>query len=197
MLALAARAAADSSYTTAVIGLVGALIGGLIAGVVSLQVARKTREAAERAWIRDNRREIYDRFLSRAQRLLIACEAAHGAATERPEVGIDVAHAEFFEAYGVIQTVADKDLVDAARTYAYMLWDLKASLDHQSVIGPENFSTVAQLIRLARHDTIDAMRAELGLTGSARPGENYNPFVGTVLEQTYARGERPRPESVA
>lgn len=60
-------------------GLLGAVIGGLTAGVVSLLVAWQTRKAAERAWVRDNRREIYERFLTYAQSLLIACEAYHKA----------------------------------------------------------------------------------------------------------------------
>ena len=46
---------------------------------------------------------------------------------------------------------------------------------------------MAQLIRIGRHDTIDAMRAELGLTDSARPPEFYNPFAGTTLEDEYQR----------
>ena len=34
-------------------------------------------------------------------------------------------------------------------------------------------------------DAIDAMRAELGLLGEARPPEHYNPFAGTGLEEKY------------
>jgi hypothetical protein len=59
--------AATNPYGVAVVGLVGSLVGGLIAGTVSLLVARQTRDAAERSWIRDSRRDIYDRFLTRAQ----------------------------------------------------------------------------------------------------------------------------------
>jgi hypothetical protein len=32
--------------------------------------------AAERSWMRDSRRAIYDRFLTNAQKLLIACEGS-------------------------------------------------------------------------------------------------------------------------
>lgn len=185
---------------TAVFGLAGVLIGAFIAGAVSLWVARQAREAAERAWIRDNRREIYDRFLTCAQTLLIACEAARGSETGGSETEgagttVESAHAKFFEAYGVVQTVAEPALVDAARVYAYRLWELRSSLDSTSVMGPENFSGVARLVRDARHDTIDAMRAELGLVGSVRLEGKYNPFVGTDLEEEYARGERLRPGS--
>ena len=59
---------AASAYVAAVFGLAGSLIGGLIAGTVSLRVARHAREAAERSWMRDSRREIYDRFLANAYR---------------------------------------------------------------------------------------------------------------------------------
>jgi len=187
------------AVTTAVFGLVGALIGGFIAGAVSLRVAKQTREAAERTWIRDNRREIYDRFLTCAQRLLIACEAARGSETEGAEASVRSANTKFFESYVVVQTVADSALVDAARVYAYRLWELKASLESTSVMGPDNFDRVTQLIRDARHDTINAMRAELGLAGSVRLTGKYNPFVGTALEKEYNKGlvERPRPGSAA
>jgi hypothetical protein len=48
------------------------------------------------------------------------------------------------------------------------------------------FERVAQLVRFARHDTIDAMRAELGLVGRAGPPDDFNPFRGTDLEDDYA-----------
>jgi hypothetical protein len=195
MAVSASPVGAGGSITTAVFGLVGVLIGAFIAGAASLWVTRQAREAAERAWIRDNRREIYDRFLSCAQTLLIASEAGRGSQAEGAVAVVESAHAKFFEVYGVVQTVAGNAVVTAARVYAYRLWELKASLGSTSVMGPENFNAVARLVRAARHDTIDAMRAELGLTGSVRLEGTYNPFVGTDLEDEYARGERPRPES--
>jgi hypothetical protein len=196
--------AAGISYGPAVFGLVGSLIGGLIAGVVSFLVARQAREAAEHAWIRDNRREIYDRFLTCGQRLLVACEArrygrrgrwrpGRRPEAERAEASVESANIDFFGAYVVVQTVADTALVAAARVYMYRLWELKASLDSTSVMGRENFDRVAQLIRVARHDTINAMRAELGLGGGVGPAAGYNPFVGTDLEEKYASAERDRP----
>ena len=61
-----------------------------------------------------------------------------------------------------MQTVAERPVVDAARVYAYRLLEMaRGGLD------PADFERVAQLVRSARHDKIDAMRAELGLTGSA------------------------------
>src|SRR4051794_38287792 len=98
---------ADSAYVAAAFGLAGTLIGGLVAGTVSLRVARQAREAAERSWMRDSRREIYDRFLSHAQKLLIACE---GSASLRESAGAEQAelrqaYLNFFEVYGVVQTV--------------------------------------------------------------------------------------------
>lgn len=197
MAVLASPIAADSSYTTAAFGLVGVLIGAFIAGGISLWVAKQAREAAERAWIRDNRREIYDRFLTSAQTLLIACEKARESKTTEAKASVEAAHTKFFEVYGVVLTVAERAVVDAARVYAYRLWELKESLDSTSVMGPENFDTVAQLVRKARHDLIDAMRAELGLAGSARLEGEYNPFVGTALEKEYAKGARPRPGAKA
>jgi hypothetical protein len=171
-----------SSLGTAAIGLAGSLIGGAIAGTVSLLVARQAREAAERAWMRDSRRQIFDRFLGAAQRLLIALEA-------RDET-VEPAYTSFFEVYGTIQTVAELPVVEAARVYAYRLAELKELIDGRSVLGPEHAGPVAQLVRLARHKTIDAMRADLGLAGSARPQGPYNPFVGTDLQQAFESGGR-------
>ena len=170
-----------SSFGTAAIGIAGSLVGGAIAGTVSLLVARQARKAAERAWMRDSRRQIYDRFLTAAQRLLIALEA-------RDET-LEPAYTSFFEAYGTIQTVAELQVVEAARVYAYRLAELKQLVDGRSVLRPEHADQVAQLVRLARHGTVDAMRADLGLSGSARPQGAYNPFEGTELQQVFeARG---------
>ena len=135
-------------------------------------------------YVRDNRRELYDRFLSQAQKLLIACENASGG--RRGVDGVETAFNDFFEAYGVVQTVADRSVVDAARVYAYRLLELVEVLDSRSALGPESFDGVAQLVRLARHDTIDAMRGDLDLEGSARPPRRFNPFAGTVFERRWA-----------
>jgi hypothetical protein len=173
-----------SAYATAAFGLVGSLIGGFIAGTVSLLIARQTRDAAERGWIRDNRRELYDRFLSHGQKLLIACESASDG--RRAADAVAAAYNDFFEAYGVVQTVAQRPVVDAARVYAYRLQELTAILDSRSALGRESFDQVAQLTRLARHDTIDAMRGDLELEGSARPPRRFNPFAATVFERRWA-----------
>ena len=161
-----------SPYVTAGVGLLGSLIGGAIAAVVTLMVARQARDAAASGWIRDTRRDVYDRFLTAGQELLIVHEARSP---------VDQAHSDFFEVYGVLQTVAERPVVNAARVYAYRLLELK---DRR--LGPQNVGAVAQLVRRARHDTIDAMRAELGVEGSARPSDDFNPFQGTDFENQYA-----------
>ncbi|HZI74462.1 MAG TPA: hypothetical protein VFD73_10700, partial [Gemmatimonadales bacterium] len=89
MTVLASPIAAGSSYATAVFGLTGVLIGAFIAGAVSLWVAKQARDAAERAWVRDNRREIYDRFLTYAQTLLIACEEARESETNGEKASVE------------------------------------------------------------------------------------------------------------
>jgi hypothetical protein len=196
MAMLDGSVAQGSSYAPAVFGLAGSLIGGFIAGTISLLVARQAREAAEGAWIRDNRREVYDRFLTYAERLLHACEAYKYAFSgkEMARTKIESGLTDFFEIYGVVQTVAGTRLVKTARVYAYRLWELAASLGSTSVMGPENFSIVFKLIRDARRDMIDAMRDELGLDGGVRPAADFNPFAGTELEEKYANAERDRPE---
>jgi len=179
---------AVSSYVTAGFGLAGSLIGGAIAGTVSLVAARQARKAAESSWIRDNRREIYDRFLTHAQNLLIACEECMRARlTEGTREAVQRPFVDFFNAYGVVQTVAQRPVVNAVRVYAYRLLELKETLDSRGVLGQENFQHVARLVRRARHDTIDAMRTDLGLAGSAKPPERYNPFLGTELAAEYER----------
>lgn len=50
-----------------------------------------------------------------------------------------------------------------------------------------------ELIRDARHDMINAMRAELGLEGGVRPASEVNPFAGTDMEEKYAQAKRSRP----
>jgi len=80
----------------AVFGFVGVLVGAVIAGGVSLRIAKQTREAAERAWVRDNRREIYDRFLTCSQTLLNACEDADKSKTKEARNWIGSALLFFF-----------------------------------------------------------------------------------------------------
>jgi hypothetical protein len=182
---------AASSYTPALFGLLGSLVGGAIAGTVSLVVARQARDAAEQSWIRDNRREIYDRLLTDAQRLLVACEESKVSGSEAAVATAQDAYAKFFDVYGVVQTVADRPVVDAVRVYAYRLLELKAELDGKGVLGPQSFHEVAALVRLARHDTIDAMRSDLGLIGSAKPEEFFNPFLSTEFAAEYHRRRYP------
>lgn len=109
--------------------LAGLLIGGAVAGTVSLKVARDTRDAAARAWVRDSRREIYDRFLAAGQRLLAEMET--GAATSKvPDElrpAVDEAYRAFFETYAFVQTVAELGVVTTARMHAYRLQALKDS----------------------------------------------------------------------
>jgi hypothetical protein len=161
-------------------GLAGSLIGGSIAGVVSLRVARDARMAAEGAWIRDSRRETYDRFLTKGQQLLIACQ-------DETEETIEAADVDFFGAYGVVQTVADIRVVEAARVYAYRLQELEAiALGKNKEWGPVAKDLVAQHVRTARHGAIDAMRRDLGLTGRVAPPKTLNPFQGTDFSAKYA-----------
>jgi hypothetical protein len=188
--------AESSSYIPAIFGLAGSLIGGFIAGTVSLLVARQARAAAEGTWIRDNRREIYDRLLTRAERLLHACEAyqeTHGD-KEVVKATLESAYTNFFEAYGVLQTVAGIPLVDATRDHAYRLRALAESLSSTRVMDPQKFNLVVRLIRDARHEVLDAMRAELGLDRGIRPAVDYNPWAGTntELEEEYVPVERSR-----
>jgi hypothetical protein len=194
MMMASSPLAGGSSLDPAVIGLVGAVIGGVMAGGASIWVAGQAQKAAERAWMRDNRRAIYDRFLMCAQTLLIACETYKDARRQEEEAkaNVESAFTSFWEVYGVMQTVADTRLFEAARIYGYRLWELATSLGSTSVMGREHFGAVDKLVRDARHATIAAMRAELGL-GSVDLVSDINPFARTALEAEYDRAEQGRP----
>jgi hypothetical protein len=73
--------------------------------------------------------------------------------------------------------------VDAARTYGYRLFELyKEVVEDVGNIDPPDPKHVSDLVRLSRHDTIEAMRRELGQVTDARPSETYNPFANTDLD---------------
>ena len=160
---------AASDYGTAAFGLAGSLIGGIIVGATSIFLARQAREAAERAWIRDGRRDTYGRFIANAQALLIACQAYERNLRESPErsgpsadekLAVEKAHNEFFEIYVIVQTVAERTVVDAARIYGYRLLELEAELTSNGVLGREYFSRVAALVRESSgHGGGDAARS--------------------------------------
>jgi hypothetical protein len=179
-----------TAYVAGAFGLVGAVLGGLIAGATSRSVARNALDAAEAAWMRDNRRDLFDRFLSSAQRLLIASQDSWKDPDDQLSANARVAAgAEFWAVYGVIQTLADKEVVDAARVYAYRLQELENLINTTSRLGRERFYPVTREVRSARHDTIDKMRREFGLTESVRPDPDFNPFEGTPLERPWATGD--------
>jgi hypothetical protein len=174
---------AAGAYVSAAAGLAGALIGGGIAGVVTLKVAHEAREQAERSWMRDSRRDIYDRFLAAGQKLLAVMESAAstkaenesraGKLQDESDPVVDAAYAAYFETYASVQTVAELRVVKPAREHAYLLQALKDALDDGDRLRSGEFHRIAQVVRLARQDTIDAMRADLDLRGSAKPPAGY------------------------
>lgn len=186
---------AASPYVAAAFGLVGTAIGGAIAGTVSLKVANEARRAAERAWVRDSRRQIYDRFLTAGQRLLAVMETAAETSTAPGErrPAVDEAYSAYFETYASVQTVAEIQVVRCARQHAYRLQALKDILDGRDPFEWKEFDPIAKLVREARHDTIDAMREDLGLDGSARPpeGTDYAQAVVAAAREDGSRSVEP------
>jgi hypothetical protein len=166
----------DPEVTAGLIGFGGSLVGGTIAALVSLRVARVSLQAAERDWIRESRRALYDHFLDAAQSLLIACDAS-----SPDKNSIADAHSRFFQAYARVQLVAKPRVVQAARSHAYRLWELEHEvLGNRPVLDPQNAEAVSRSVRDARHDTIEAMREDLdptGKPGPVKPREVYNPFA--------------------
>ena len=104
----------------------------------------KRAQPLEGAWIRDNRREIYDRYLTYAEKLLHSCEAYKAAHHDKEKAKANVEHAftNFWEVYGVVQTVACTRLVKAARIHGYRLGELATTWTLTAVIGPEDFTMV-------------------------------------------------------
>ncbi|MEO7262910.1 MAG: hypothetical protein ABI047_16905 [Jatrophihabitantaceae bacterium] len=148
-------------------------------------LAVQTRMYANRSWIRSQRRDIYDRFLTNAQALHIACEEQRDFSAS--EEALPKAFVEFFKAYSVIQTAAEQRIVDCARIYAWRLRELRLQLESSGIEGDEQFVCVSRWVRRARHDTIDAMRQDLGMsrTKSARPIDEFNPFAETPLADAW------------
>jgi len=195
-----------SAWASGAFALAGTAIGAGIAGTVSLKVARETsdaaervaratRDAAEQAWVRDSRREIYDRFLTAGQRLLAVMEKAAGT-TEAPgelHTAVEEAYAVYFATYASVQTVAELDVVKHARNHAYRLQALKDILDGSSTFARSEFGPIAKLVRDARHATIDAMRADLRLQGKARPAEgtDYVQAVTAAVREGLSRSVEP------
>lgn len=184
---------ADSSpYLAAGFGLIGTLVGAGIAGGFSLRIAREARTTAEHEWIRENRREIYDRYLVGAQTLHLACEEAFRPGAPDGGEAVRTAFAAMLNTYSVVQTVAERQVIDAARVYTYRLIELRDVLEGKGIVGRERFGEIAQLVRAARHDAIDAMRDDLALQDSARPGKDFNPFGETPFAAAWAvRRRRP------
>jgi hypothetical protein len=178
---------AASSIGVAAIGLLGSLIGGVVAGATSYAVSRQARDAAEKSWIRDTRREVFDRFLTRAQDLQAACQIYHhGHRTDASRESVEKAFREFFNVYAVVQTVAEKPVVDTTRLYGYRLHSLAdQALDRPGRLRGQHFDDVDKLVRLARHGAVDAMRFALGSLDSAAPPPGFNPFKSTELERDY------------
>ena len=185
-MALELVLAADS-YAAAVFGVAGTVIGGLIAGGVNYLVARQTREEAKRSWIRNTRREVYDRFLTGAQDLQATCQIHKAGDGDEPSrEAVERAFNDFFHVYAVVQTIAERRVVDAARIHGYRLHELRdEALDKPGRLDPPNFERVDELVREARHETVEAMRDELGLRTEARPEPNFNAFAGTDLESSF------------
>jgi hypothetical protein len=66
-------------------------------------------------------------------------------------------------------------------------------LDGRDTFERSQFGPIAKLVGDARHDTIDAMRADLGLEGKARPpeGTNYAQAVADDVRKGLSRHVEP------
>jgi hypothetical protein len=177
-------AAETNPYALAGIALLGTLIGGGIAAWSNLSLARRTRDENRHQWIRDQRATLYDRYLSEGQGVLVACVNRGMLSHERSAPRIDTS--KLMGIYAVVQILASKPVVDAARIYGYRILALER-LGLRGNVDETSFDEIGQLVRAARHDTIEAMRAELELPGSARPDDGFDEFRGTEFQGKSAR----------
>ena len=174
---------------------IGGLGGALLGGCVTLVVAWRTRVAAERSWVRDGRRQIYDRFLTKAQALHAACEAFRVERADglraRDDLGgepagvVQRAYDEFFGVFAVVQAVGGTDVVMKSRIHGYRLEALSCGARGESPMLKEgaSFEAISTEVRHARHVVIDAMRGELGLEIRGWEWDaDFNGFEGTSLE---------------
>jgi hypothetical protein len=183
---------AASSYVVAAFGLAGTLIGGAVAGTVTYMVARQAQEAAEKSWIRNTRREVYDRFLTRAQDLQVTCQLYKaGDPDDASRDAVERAFNDFFHVYAVIQTIAEPRVVAAARIHGYRLHELRdEALEKPGKLDPPNFVRVDELVRDARHDTVEAMSS--GCPAPRVPQRTSTPLrVPTLRALTLRRGRTP------
>lgn len=158
--------------------------GGGTLAFVSLKEARDNRRAAESSWVRDSRRAIYDRFLVAGQSLLHELQTAKPTAdaADKVRATIDAAYSTFVGTYASVQTVAELDVVQHAREQMYLLEALKSILDGRDWFGSDQFDRIAEFVRFARQDTIDAMRADLDLDESAKPKTYKEEYKEAVRE---------------
>jgi hypothetical protein len=94
---------------------------------------------------------------------------------------VETAFTNFWEVYGVVQTVADTRLVEAARIYACRLWELAASLGSTSVMGSDNFRRCDSLRDLA----VDQVEIML-------PGRSVRRLLPRGPDRRAVTAERPR-----
>ena len=128
--------------------------------------------------------------MANAQALLIACQAYERSQRDSPggsdvspdaRIAVEKAHGDFFEIYVIVQTVAERTVVDAAARLRVPAAGAEAELTSSGVLGREYFLRVAQLVRDARQATVEAMRSDLGLLDGAGLGEDVDAFAGTDL----------------
>jgi hypothetical protein len=192
---IAAVSTLTGSIIAAASALAGSLIGGGIAAGVSVKEARDNRRAAESSWVRDSRRAIYDRFLVAGQSLLHELQTAKRTAdaADKRHATIDAAYSTFVGTYASVQTVAEVDVVQHAREQMYLLEALKSILDDRKWFESDQFDRIAEFVRFARQDTIDAMRADLDLDASAKPKtdkEEYEEAVRAAVEDIASKHPR-------
>jgi hypothetical protein len=91
-----------------------------------------------------------------------------------------------------VQTVGRLDVVESSRTHGYRLDELRdEAVGEEGVLKPPDFDRVSELVRFARHATVDAMRDELGLgKQSVAPPTNFNAFSDTDLVNRFVGKER-------
>ena len=147
-------------YVTGIFALIGSLVGVLVA----FQLARAARMEERLNWLKDQRQEVYPRFVAAAQSVLDACEELPFSEPSRSVVldQLQTGYRDLVVHNAVIQTLGRRSTIAAARLHMYTLIELRGV--RLGRIRDPGSAAVDELLRGARrsrHQALLAMRYEL------------------------------------
>ena len=147
-------------YITGVFALIGSLVGVFVA----FQLARGARTEERRNWIKDQRQEVYPKFVAAGQSVLDACEELPYSDSSRTVVldQLQKGYRELVVHNAVIQTLGRRSTIDEVRRHMYTLIELRdVRLGRKPDPGSNKIDELLRGARRSRHRALLAMRYEL------------------------------------